>query len=365
MFVYFGKRFSAVIAGRRIKQVTCDNCQSQFSYELVRTASGVGHSPYNTDNEGAAFRADNEARQNLDRRLSQEVELVPCPSCNWVNEGAVRQFQASSYRKLPWLSVLILLVGCGAAFPIGLLLRNLLGRSSNLPTAVTMTLVAISLTSPLWIFLVRSFLRAKIDPNRTFPQRPKVPVGTPPAMIETVDPQSNTPVIKRIPSCDDTTGDLQGWAVFRPGQIQFPPICCVCMAPATTPYKSSFKVDHGSDLEVGLCDACASRIRRRWWPIALAVALGTLALIIALCALAPVDEVGQFILGGIVAIFAVPAAVATIPNRFTRPYRFEVLDSQRRVYAFRAANQRHTDIVVAQIERHISGQSPAVRSFGE
>ena len=46
MFVYWGTRFDAVQAGKRVVGVKCDKCGCEYFYVLARTGVGAGSAPY-------------------------------------------------------------------------------------------------------------------------------------------------------------------------------------------------------------------------------------------------------------------------------------------------------------------------------
>ncbi|MFO0598506.1 MAG: hypothetical protein U0228_24585 [Myxococcaceae bacterium] len=80
--MYVGKRYTATVEGSVWKAVTCENCRLQWAYKLVRKAEGTGRSPYFLDNDGAADRASAEARQELQKKLENDVDAVSCPQCH-------------------------------------------------------------------------------------------------------------------------------------------------------------------------------------------------------------------------------------------------------------------------------------------
>ncbi len=352
MVPYLAKMFTSVVVGRRTKQVTCEKCGTPFLYELTRTATGTGEAPYFLGQASAKASAQASAQWYLDRRLAHEVELVPCPKCGWVNADMVKTYRKRKYRYLPLLAVVIVVVGFFVALFLGAALARVFGANSDLPWVTRLIVLIFCLASPIWIFPFRFWLRRRIDPNRTYPQRPAVPLGTPPAQIERTDPHTGKTHLAPVPNRYENPDLLAGWAVFRPSQVVFPRVCCCCMAPASTEYSPPFKVNKGSNVPVPLCGPCASRIRRRWWPVALAVAVVLIALVALLARGIPgIDHTGQWIVFGVVSLFAVPFGVAVLPDLICRPYRRRVVDADRGIVRFRATNRAFTGLLMDQVRQ--------------
>jgi hypothetical protein len=78
---YFWRDYRATVSGSTVKPVRCINCSHVFEYLLQRTAAGGGHSPFFLTNAGAAEKARQRARANLDRALGVGIDPVHCPAC--------------------------------------------------------------------------------------------------------------------------------------------------------------------------------------------------------------------------------------------------------------------------------------------
>jgi len=179
-----------------------------------------------------------------------------------------------------------------------------------------------------------------------------VPLGTPPALIERNDPHTGERRVELVPNRCDKPELLASWAVYRPGQVEFPRVCCVCMTPASTNYRSPFKVNKGSDFPVPLCGPCYSRVRRRWWLFALAVAGAAIGLAALLAKAVPgLDDFGRWALFCVVALFAVCFGVAVLPNLICRPYRLRVVDADRGVFRFKASSRAYTGLLIDQVRQ--------------
>jgi hypothetical protein len=183
MFIYFGKRFDATQAGQRVVDIRCDQCGCEYFYHLTRVGTGAATAPYYLGMDSAERRAQKQAETDLQRRLAQEADLVPCPKCNWINDDAVRKYRLGRCRQLNKLALWIAVVGCASAlmcsWPISI------GPPPD-RAAVPYILVG----GPLFflalagcVILFRNFLRSQIRPNRHFPIPPELPPDTPRAVI--------------------------------------------------------------------------------------------------------------------------------------------------------------------------------------
>jgi hypothetical protein len=83
--VYFAKKMTATETGRRLKQVVCENCATEYFYQLHRSFTASHDAPYYLGQSGAQRKAEVSARKGLEKRLANDSEMVPCPACNWIN----------------------------------------------------------------------------------------------------------------------------------------------------------------------------------------------------------------------------------------------------------------------------------------
>jgi hypothetical protein len=352
MVVYVGKEISATVAGRRLESVTCEQCGSRFHYELTRVGVGKASAPFFLLQGSASDRAGAAAQRDLTKRLSREAELVPCPKCFWVNQDLVDRYRRRLYRRAPLLIVILVIAGFVAAPVAGVGLTATFGYESRAPGRVMWAVLAVCILSPLWVLFVRRQLRRRTDPNRTYPRRPVVPPGTPPALVERPDPQTGEVFLEPVASQADAPSGPGEWAVFRPGQIQLPPYCCTCLAPASTTYRPPFKVNQDSDVEVPLCDPCLAQLRRRWWLVLLAVAACSLALAAVTATAVPgIDSFGRWFIFGVLGFFGALVGGVVIAGLTCKPYRMAVVDGDRGVVKFAARNPGYTAMLVDQVRQ--------------
>ncbi len=342
--MYVGKAFTASIVGRRIESVTCEKCAAQFHYELIREGTGKASAPYFLFQASGPNRANAAAQKDLAKRLACESELVPCPRCQWVNGDLIDRYRRSKYRRGARFAA-----GIAVAGPVAAGLEAYI-YNIRVPSARMQMVLAVCALSGAGVLLIRRWLRHQIDPNRNFPGMPVIPPGTPPALVERHDSQSRQSRLEPVARRPEEPTRESEWAVFQADEVEFPWICCVCLANATTRYNSPFKVSEYSDIGVPLCGSCSARLRKRWWVVALIGASLALALAALLAATVPgPDAFGRWGLFCLLGLFASTTVVAAVPNRVCRPYRFGVVDAGRRVVKFSAQNPAYTELIVKQL----------------
>jgi hypothetical protein len=358
MHVFFAKEITATRAGQRIEPVSCEKCGTGFYYELTRVSVGKGSAPYYLGEQSASDRAAAAAGRDLAKRLDREAELVPCPKCHWVNQDLVDRYRRRQYRRAPLLIVIFTVAGFVAGPLVALGLTEAFGYNSRVPSLVMLAVLTVCLLSPAWVLLIRRRLRRRIDPNATYPRRPAVPPGTPPALVEQRDPDTDELHLVPVPNHDDDQADRSEWAVFRPGHIQLPPACCMCMATASMVYRSPLKANENSDIAVPLCELCSALLRRRWWLAMLVVAGASLPSAGLLAAAVPgIDAFGRWFLFGIIGFFGALVGGVVIAGRVCRPYRMALVDRDRGIVRFAASNSSYTALLIEQV-RASDGLAP-------
>ena len=366
MFVYVGRRFIENVAGQRTEAVTCQKCGTAYRYELARWGKGSASAPYLIDQQGAERRAATSARRDLVSRLSQEAEMVPCPQCHWVNADLVERYRLSQYRHTMTHCLVVLGLGFLASILCYGMLTEHYAPTSLIPPLSSVAVLAVAALIAGGLLLRRQRRRLQIDPNLTWPKPPRLPPGTPPALMEQRNPHTGNSYFKPIarPETDELTGRADG-VLFRPGEFELPMTCCVCLELADTEYASPLPINERSDLAVPLCKRCLRRLNTSWWmlvppAIVLAMALAAGAAL-ALAKLAPdIDATGRWIAFAMLAFFGALFAIAFLPGRMTRPYRYRVIDGSRGIVMFAAKNPQYTALLVEQAHR-ASGVNSATR----
>ena len=163
MILIIGKIYTCTITGGKQKFVDCEQCKQQYVYQMVREAQGRASSLYFLDNEGAEGRAKINAQAELEKRLKNDFDLVPCIYCGWYQANMVAKFRGQYRLWVYWLGLAFLSLAaiCGAVVYL------LYAIFESLSTTGTELLIAagIFLFAGLGTLLVRSFLALKFDPN--------------------------------------------------------------------------------------------------------------------------------------------------------------------------------------------------------
>jgi len=341
------RRIAEESRGTRLEAVVCEKCRTSYWYELTRVSVGKAWVLYGLYEEAASRRAKMRADQNLQWRLDIEAELVPCPKCRWVNQPLVDKAGNTFYRGAPMLIFAIMTIGAAVGL-IGwveyLAVRNLSAQS----IAILRTVVAVCWSSPLWVLLIRRELRRRLNPNRSYPNGPPPPPGTPPALIEVIDPESGGKYLRAAPGAAASQYQNGHWAVLRPGKLNFPRVCCICLEDAPATYWAPVTMDNNSDISAPLCRPCLRRLRRKWWIILLdSVALSFVAGCLLVHGIDGLDDRTRWILTGFVTFVGAIVGVVIASSVLCRPYRMRIIDKDRGIMRFKAINPQFTQLVIA------------------
>ena len=333
--VVYGKIITARQAGSRLASVSCEKCRQPFAYVLTRVGVGKGSAVYGIGQQGATHRAAGSAERDLHARLSVDMEMVPCPACHWVNAAAIEQYRTRKYRGATAL-IVVLLVGTFVALAmVPAFLTGTYGYQSRAPAVARGLILVVGAASAAFVLLVRRQMRRRLDPNRTFPRWPTVPPGTPPALVEQRDAATGRTVLVPAPR-PATPDDGGGGILLRPGQLDLPPVCCLCLAPATMLYLPAMATSHhGDSVAVPMCQPCRRRLRWRWWGAALVTAVVSIAGVGGLVfALPGGDAAGHWALFGAVGSVTALIASLVVAGVAVRPYRLQVIDRDRGISRF-------------------------------
>lgn len=342
--MYAGKVFTSIATGRRVIHVSCEKCGREFYYELVRHGVGSASAPYYLGQGSAKRRAETSAQKKLKRRLDRESELVPCPKCNWVNESMIEGFRRTSYRQLGSYAWAL-----GAIVTVAMFVTLSLINSKRPDGAAPLVAVAVAVgtgavcAAPL--LLVQYFLRHGINPNRTYPRKPVLPLATPKAW--TAEELAAPAKVSNKSELSENAGTPAGeWAMFRAGQLVIPDQwCCECLAPAVTTYKSPYRVDDRPRLQAPLCAECSSRLRRQWWTTALLTAGGATLASGLLYLVMKGGEGARLTIAIVFAIFALIISLAMLPNWLTQPYKIRTVDASRGIFRIIFRSEQFTEMV--------------------
>ena len=119
---------------------------------------------------------------------------------------------------------------------------------------------AVFVSLGLTIIFLRNWLRSRIRPNRFFPLPPRLPPGSPPALI--ANEQSGVLEAVKPRNLEDS-----GWCDFQIGRDCFPPLCCSCLGRPAGKHSYTRPIAPGVTIEIPCCANCARWSTRDWWRV--------------------------------------------------------------------------------------------------
>lgn len=335
MVFYHGKQISSASTGNKLVDVTCEKCGCEYSYELARVGSGSATAPYGIGTRRAQESAISQARKDLDQRLDEEAELVPCPKCLWINEELVLGYRRCCCRGWANAAGLVALVGSFSSIIAAWFVSKGPAADRGALPYILIGGLSTSLIIPGLILLTQRFLRQRIQPNINYPLAPNIPQGSPTALLRNpstglLEPHSPSPLQR-----DDAGG---AWMDFQVGRTILPPLCCNCLAPANPRAAYRRPLAPAVEVIVPLCTSCSSRRSQRLW-LGAAIALAVTALIgVPVLLMLKLDEIIFWAVVGVLAIFA-PILGTMVADRMASPFRVKVIDVSRGVVALWFRNE--------------------------
>jgi hypothetical protein len=344
MVLYYSRRFEAASIGARLVTVSCDKCGTEYFYKLARVGSGSASAPYAIGSAGASQESKKQAREDLDRRLADEAELVPCPKCHWINEDLVSGYRRGRYRGWGRFAAGLGIFGIAVSLVAAWFLSN--GPAAD-RSALPYVLVggpAASVSLSALLLLLRSWLSRRIRPNANHPFPPKLPGGCPPPLIK--DPATGELVAAPPPPGQDTPAD--DWVDFQVGRDALPVACSGCLSLPSPPSAYRRPLFPAVELVVPRCAPCERRRKRTMWKVALIIFGATMAVMLAvLFALKP-DEIVFWLcvagLGSVVALVGI-----SIGDRLTSPVRVEFVDKSRGIIRLRFRNDDYRKLFESNV----------------
>jgi hypothetical protein len=356
MFIYYARQFNASFTGIRMVPVCCEQCRSDYFYELARVGTGSASAPYGIGSKGAAERAEKQAKEELQRRLVEESELVPCPRCHWINQEMIAGYRKARYRGWGKFAGGLAVIGTSISVLIGLVLSNgpAVDRDARNFFLVVGPVVSLGLAGLL--LLARNWLRSLINPNRDFPEPPrKLPSGSPAALIKNPTTGELEPVRAKAENSvwdgelDDFPLDRAGspvkaWVDFQVGRSTLPPACTSCLAPSNPQSADRRSLFPAVDLVLPRCASCARRRKQTMWKSFLITLVATMAVAIPVMKLLNVDEIVFWVcIAGLGSVF--PLMGIMIGDRLTSPVQVKLLDKSRAIVRLRFRNEHYRKLI--------------------
>lgn len=345
MFIYVSKTYTATVTARVIRDVTCTKCGMVFHYELARFGTGYGTAPYMIGQDKAEKTSVEAATKEAERRLAQAAELVPCPKCHWVNDNAIGLFRREAYSGwTPWM-VGFVVVGLTAAGCV-YLASDPFKEDAAPVSPVVWIMLAATVLGTFALVIARMVLRSRINPNDTTDGIPRVPPGTPPALVVTPDPAGGPPRVKVVP-CDFSNLQKDAkWAYLRLGSVDFGDRCCRCLGEATVPFSTPLTLSN--EVEVPVCKSCLWKLRLRWFGLnALSVVLVWPLVWWVLWLMGMNSEKGAYLAIPIAFVLAIVNLV--LIQLWVRPYRLRFVSRARGVRKIRFRNPAATALLIRSV----------------
>lgn len=340
MLPIHGKSFHTTGIGVRLIAVRCEKCNREFFYELARIGEGRASALFGIGSQAAIDSSLQEAAQDVSSRRHHEAELVPCPSCNWINNDLVLGYRQTRYRGLARFGIILagigIVVSAWSAWFISI--GPMKDRGDAIKALVFGSSVAIVFA--IVCFLARSSLRNRIRPNRNFPLPPIVPAGTPAPLVLNSQTGRLEPT-NRTALFGSATGK---WVQCQIGRFEPPTLCCGCMGPVEPSAKSREFISAGAAVSIPYCAICTNRERRRKWMIGLSIwglSLGTAATIMLVLRLDQAEYWVALVAAGLI-VAALSTAIAEV---LTTPARIKVIDAARGVIKLWFRNHEYTQAI--------------------
>ena len=344
MIYYWGKQLVSEKIGRRAVDVECNKCGCNYCFVMTRIGSGTSSAPYGIGVGRATLSAEKKAQSDLTRQLERGTELVPCPKCNWINEDLVLGYRRGRFRQVGALGIALGFVGT----IVSLLIAWIMWMGPRADRAALPYLLiggpVVSILLCAMFLMLQYWLRALIRPNRDFPRAPKLPAGTPPAVLE--DPTSGELTPHDPGNQSDAAPSV--WQEFQIGRDHLPLLCCGCQSPATPERGYKCQLTSTIELRVPRCEDCVWKARRR----GLLIWFNTTAigLLIAFAVTLPLHmrtEDFWIIIG--VSFGILVAVAAIVASVTTAPVKVAGRDPARGVVKLRFRNPEYRQAVAAHL----------------
>lgn len=330
--------------GKCVVRVECSNCGCHYHYTLIRIGVGSAMALYSIGLEYATRSAQEQATDDMNRRLETEAELVPCPRCQWINESLIDGYRRGRYRSAASAAKVFAFIGfCSLAIFALIFFTD---PAAARPAVAFFLLggTALFWLSALAIVGLGRFLRNQIQPNRYFPQPPKLPPGVPTAHLLNADGGEPAPVSSQVLQKQDN----HTWIHFRIGNDYMPTLCCDCLRGATDEQGYQAHLTSTMHLIIPRCSHCTQRVRGTYWRAWFKYLASGLVLISAVGGLMMLNSHDPWIV--VVIGFATTMGLAYyLAARAIRPVKVRTCDLTRGVVALRFRNREYAGAVAKHL----------------
>lgn len=340
-----------------VRQVRCEKCGCDYSYEMIRRGTGAASTAYGLFARRLPKAAAAEAAESLQQHLEQDHDPVGCPDCGWIQSTMVADLRRRAYRWMtkPALAVFVFLMVFAGLFAVTGVLGKVQGARGPLATKgllialilAVIAVIVISVTAGL-----RNVLRSRIDPNRGHPDEPGYVPGAPQA-ISLSDSSRGRPLadFNRNPKLpyERKRRELEpgGWITVQLAHFRCPPLCCKCLSATSEVHK--LRITRLAQASVPFCADCRRRAmhsRVMFYATVILVCAGAGFLLPLLCRAKFDINISALI----AIIFGVLALIvgALLSFRFPGPVRFSRFRHDLNTVRLRFRNPAYASLVIEQ-----------------
>ncbi len=113
-----GSKHAAWLIARAAKTVHCEKCDIVYAYEVTRHGTGEAFNPLFLAGEAAQKKCEEDAVKDVQRKLDQAIEVVPCPGCGWISEEMWGEARRLHLRRVKFAAIALL---CALVIPFFML----------------------------------------------------------------------------------------------------------------------------------------------------------------------------------------------------------------------------------------------------
>jgi hypothetical protein len=143
------RQFTAEVEAAAVRLVVCEECDTEYVYQLQRSATGYGNSLLHLDNAGAKRRAKRKAQAALSEKMKYACEVIPCPECGHVQRHMFRKARFDRAARvgliaIPTVLLMILMLFVGEYTRLGNFAYALAGLSCLATLGVGLTTILVN-----------------------------------------------------------------------------------------------------------------------------------------------------------------------------------------------------------------------------
>jgi hypothetical protein len=102
LHIAFGHNVSSKKKGMILRTVTCEHCQEKYVYQLYRTGRGNAYAFFHIRTHAVTAKSQAAASKQLRHRLQSDEDIVPCPSCGYLQASMIKKKKQPHIYTLKW-----------------------------------------------------------------------------------------------------------------------------------------------------------------------------------------------------------------------------------------------------------------------